>query len=92
MVRAMVMYEQVPDPERYAQHVRDHAEPLGVTFRHGAVEKTVVGEQKFAYYGEFEFDDMEHFRAIASTPEFAASGKDAASMGIPFAVSVVELA
>lgn len=92
MVRAMVMYEQAPDPERYEQHVREHAVPLGIPFRHGPVKNTVHGEQKFAYYGEFEFTDMGHFGSIASSPAFAASGKDAASMGIPFTVSVVELA
>jgi hypothetical protein len=91
MVRAMVMYEQAPDPERYQQHVRDFATPVGVPFRHGAVKRTLVGEQKFAYYGEFEFTDMDHFKSVASTPEFAASGKDAGEMGIPFTVSVVEL-
>lgn len=92
MVRAMVMYEQAPDPERYEQHVREFCTPLGVPFRHGPVKSTVVGEQRFAYVGEFEFADMEHFRTVASTPGFGAAGKDAAGMGIPFTVSVVELA
>ncbi len=92
MVRAMVMYEQAPDAERYEQHIRDFVTPLGVPFRHGPVRSTVVGEQKFAYCGEFEFTDMDHFRSVASSPGFGAAGKDAAEMGIPFSVSVVELA
>jgi hypothetical protein len=91
MVRAMVMYERAPDPDRYEQHVREFAGPIGVPFRHGPVKATVLGEQKFAYYGEFEFTDMDHFRSVASSPEFAASGKDASEMGIPFTVSIVDL-
>ena len=92
MVRAVVMYEQAPDPERYEQHVRDFAGPVGVPFRHGPVRRTLVGEQKFEYFGEFEFRDMDHFKEIASSPAFAASGQDAGAMNIPFTVSVIELA
>lgn len=92
MVRVLVMYEQAPDKERYEQHVRDFATPIGVPFRHGPVVRTLGGTPKFEYFGEFEFRDMEHFKAVASSPEFAASGEDAMSMGIPFTVSVVELA
>ena len=45
-----------------------------------------MGEPEFAYYAEFEFPDRDAFKAAASSPEFAATGKDAMAMGIPFKV------
>ena len=40
----------------------------------------------YRYYAEFEWPDMESFKAAASSEAFAASGKDAMAMGIPFTV------
>jgi hypothetical protein len=34
---------------------------------------------------------MESFQEVAQSPEFAAAGKDAAEMGIPFSAQVVVL-
>jgi hypothetical protein len=48
-------------------------------------------EQRYRYYAEFEFPDLAAFREVASSPEFAASGKDAAGMGIPLSVHFAEL-
>jgi hypothetical protein len=91
MVRAFVLYEQEVDPERYRQHVEEFVRPIPATFRHGKVFGAAMGEPQFRYYAEFEFPDMASFQAAARSPEFAASGKDAAGMGIPFTVHFAEL-
>lgn len=87
MIRAFVLYEGDVDPERYQQHLDDFTSPIPATFRHGKVFAAAPGmEQRFRYYAEFEFPDMESFQKVASSPEFAAAGKDAAEMGVPFSV------
>jgi hypothetical protein len=48
-------------------------------------------EQRYRHYAEFEFPDLASFQEVARSPEFAASGKDAAGMGIPFSVHFAEL-
>ena len=48
-------------------------------------------EQRFHHYAEFEFPDMTSFGEVARSPEFAATGKDAAEMGIPFTVHFAEI-
>ena len=50
------------------------------------------GEAEFAYYAEFEFPDMESFKAGSRSEKFVASGKDAAEMGIPLKVHFAEVA
>jgi hypothetical protein len=45
-----------------------------------------TGDQKYAYYAEFEFPDREAFNAATASPEFAAAGKDAMELGRPFTV------
>jgi hypothetical protein len=91
MVRAFVLYEGEVDPARYERHVEEFVRPIPVTFRHGKVFGAATGEPRFAYYAEFEFPDMETFRKIAASPEFAASGKDATGMGVPFSVHFAEI-
>ena len=83
MIRVFVVYEDEPDPERYAEHVALCEKVEGATFRHGKVFGAPAGEPSFRYYAEFEFADMDAFKAAARTPEFAATGADAMSMGIP---------
>jgi hypothetical protein len=91
-VRAFVLYEHEPDAERYRQHVDDYARPVpGATFRHGRVFGAAVGEQQFAYYAEFEWPDLDAFKQGSSSAEFAASGRDAMEMGIPFTVHFAEV-
>ena len=87
MVKAIVLYEQEPDAERYAQHERDFAEPVpGATFRHGKIFGAPIGDKRYVYYAEFEWPDMESFHDGTRSDEFAASGQDAMQMGIPFHV------
>ena len=93
MVKALVLYEgAAPEAERYERHVRDFAEKVpGATFRHGAIFGAAFGEPKYKYYAEFEWPDLDSFKAGTRSEEFAASGKDAREMGIPFQVYFVEL-
>ena len=87
MIRAIVQFEAEPDAERYQQHIDEFASKVECTaFRHGKIFGSPFGEPTFRYYAEFEWDDMESFKAAANSEAFAASGKDAMAMGIPFTV------
>ncbi|HVW88803.1 MAG TPA: EthD domain-containing protein [Gaiellaceae bacterium] len=92
MVRAFVLYEGDVDPERYAQHVELCRRVPADAFRHGRVFGSPAGEPEHRYYAEFEWPDLDAFKAAARSPEFAATGKDAAEMGVPFSVEFAELA
>ena len=90
MIKVFVLYEQEPDPARYAQHAELCSRVEGGTFRHGRVFGAPTG-QRYAYYAEWEFPDMDAFKAAARTDEFVATGRDAAEMGIPFHVHFAEV-
>jgi hypothetical protein len=93
MVRAVVQFEREPDPERYARHVEDFVTKVEYkAFRHGRAFGAPMGEPAFAYYAEFEWDDMDSFNTAAGSAEFAATGKDAMEMGVPFTVTFAEIA
>jgi hypothetical protein len=93
MVRAVILYEREPDPERYARHVDEFARAVDCrAFRHGKAFGAPFGEPAFAYYAEFEWDDMDGFQAATRSEAFPASGRDAMEMGIPFTVTFAELA
>jgi hypothetical protein len=91
MVRAFVLYEQEPDPDRFERHAELCRRVEGGEFRHGRVFGAPMGEPTFRYYAEWEFPDMGAFKAAARTPEFMATGKDAMEMGIPFHVHFAEV-
>ena len=92
MVRAVIQYEREPDPARYARHVEEFVGSIDCkAFRHGKALGAPMGEPAFAYYAEFEWDDMDSFKAAVRSDEFAASGADAMEMGIPFTVTFAEL-
>jgi hypothetical protein len=92
VIRAIVQYESEPDAERYAQHVAEYVTPVEcAAFRHGKVLGSPFGEPSYRYYAEFEWKDMESFKAAAKSDAFAASGKDAMAMGIPMTVHFVEV-
>ena len=87
MIRAIVQYESEPDSERYAQHIEEYVTKVDCSaFRHGRIFGSPFGEPSVRYYAEFEWPDMESFKAATNSEPFAASGRDAMSMGIPFTV------
>ena len=92
MVRAFVLYESEPDPERYERHAELCRKVPGATFRHGKVFGAPTAEPPYAYYAEWEFPDREAFDAAARSPEFMATGKDAMEMGGRFHVLFAEVA
>ena len=92
MVRDGDPYESEPDAERYARtHDGVRRQGRVRAFRHGKAFGSPFGEPAFAYYAEFEWADMDAFKRAARSEAFAASGKDAMEMGIPFTVTFVEL-
>ena len=91
MVRVFVVYEQEPDAARYGEHAALCRKVPGGTFRHGRVFGAPVGEPRFRHYAEWEFADMDAFKAAARTEEFAATGADAMAMGVPFQVHFAEV-
>lgn len=92
MIRAFVLYEREPDPERYAEHVELCRKVEGSAFRHGRVFGAPPGnEVRFPYYAEFEFADLDAFKAAARTPEFVQTGVDAMAMGIPIQVHFADV-
>ena len=90
MIKAFVLYEEEPDSARYEQHAELCRQVRGGTFRHGKIFGAPTG-QRYAYYAEWEFSDMDAFKAAAKTDEFAATGRDAAEMGVPFHVHFAQL-
>jgi len=91
MVRAIVLYDDAPDPGRYESHVALCHKVPGATFRHGPVFGAPMGEPKYRYYAEWEFPDMDAFKAASRSEEFMATGKDAMEMGGRFSVMFAEL-
>ena len=92
MVRAVILYEREPDPERYQRHIDEFVTPVDcAAFRHGKAFGAPFGEPAFAYSAEFEWEDMDAFKAAVRSDAFAASGKDAMEMGIAFTVTFSEL-
>ena len=90
MVRAVVLYAEEPNAERYARHAELCRRVVGATFRHGRVFGAPGGEPRYRYYAEWEFPDRDAFKAAARTPEFAATVDDARELGVPFEVLFVE--
>jgi hypothetical protein len=90
MIKVFVLYEREPNPESYEEHAELCRRVPGGTFSHGKVFGSPTG-QRYAYYAEWDFTDMESFKAASQTEEFAATGKHAAQMGIPFHVHFAEV-
>ena len=91
-MRAVILYESEPEPERYARHVEAFAAAVECdAFRHGKAFGSPFDKPAFAYYAEFEWADRDGFKAAVRTDEFAASGKDAMGMGIPFSVTFTDV-
>ena len=92
MIRAFVLYDEEPDPQRYEQHAELCRQVPGGTFRHGKVLGAPMGEPQHRYYAEWEFADLDAFKAAARSPEFMATGKDAMEMGGRFTVEFADIA
>ncbi len=92
MIRVVIVYEQEPEPGRYEQHAELCRRVEGGAFRHGQVFGAPFGDPKFAYYAEWEFPDLDAFKAASRTPEFAETGKDAMALDVPFHVFFVDVA
>jgi hypothetical protein len=93
MYRVIVLYEQEPDLDSYAEHAELCKQVPGGAFRHGKVTGAPMGEPKHAYYAEWEFADGDAFTNAVRSDEFMASGKDAYKRGFPTpSVEFVELA
>jgi hypothetical protein len=91
MVRVFVLYEQEPEAGRFEQHAELCRQVPGGTFRHGRVFGAPAGEPRYRYYAEWEFPDRESFQSAARTDEFAATGKDALELRVPFDVHFAEV-
>jgi hypothetical protein len=83
MYRVIVLYDQEPDADSYAEHVElCNRVPNGV-FRHGKITGAPMGDAKHAYYAEWEFADEDAFKNATRSDEFMATGKDAYKRGFP---------
>jgi hypothetical protein len=91
MVRAIVLYDDAPDPDRYEAHADLCRRVPGGTFRHGRVFGAPMGEPAYAYYAEWEFPDLDAFKAASRSDEFMATGKDAMEMGGRFTVMFADV-
>jgi hypothetical protein len=92
MVRTTVLYDEEPDAAKYEHHVELCRRVPGATFRHGRVFGAPMGEPAYRYYAEFEWPDMEAFKAAANGDEFKATGKHAMELGVRFTVFFADLA
>ena len=91
MVRAIVLYDEEPESERYDQHAELCRKVPGATFRHGRVFGAPMGEPKYRYYAEWEWPDRESYQSAARSDEFMATGKDAMEMGRRFTVMFADV-
>ncbi len=83
MYRVVVLYENAPDSESYAEHVELCKQVPNSVFRHGSVTGAPMGDAKHAYYAEWEFADEDAFTTATRSDEFMATGKDAYKRGFP---------
>jgi len=83
MYRVIVLYEQEPDQDSYAEHVEVCKKVPNSVFRHGKVTGAPMGDAAHAYYAEWEFADKDAFKSGTRSEEFMATGKDAYKRGFP---------
>ena len=50
-----------------------------------------MGEPQHRYYAEFEWPDLDAFKAAARSPEFAETARDATAMDVPYSVEFAEI-
>ena len=83
MYRAIVLYQQPPDADAFAEHAELCRQVPNAVFRHGKVIGAPMGEPSHAYYAEWEFADEDAFKSGTRSDEFMATGKDAYKRGFP---------
>ena len=83
MHRVIVLYEQEPDADAYAEHVELCRRVPNAVFRHGKITGSPLGGAPHAYYAEWEFADEQAFQSGIRSDEFMATGKDAYKRGFP---------
>jgi hypothetical protein len=83
MYRVIVLYEQEPDQDSYAEHVEVCKKVPNSVFRHGKITGAPMGEPAHAYYAEWEFVDEDAFKSGTRSEEFMATGKDAYKRSFP---------
>jgi len=83
MFRVIVLYDEEPDADAYAEHAELCRRVPAAVFRHGKVFGAPMGDAKHAYYAEWEFADEDAFKTATRSDEFMASGKDAYKRGFP---------
>jgi len=83
MYRVVVLYEEVPDADSYAEHAELCKLVPNSVFRYGQVTGSPMGEPEHAFFAEWEFADKAAFDAAVRSDEFMASGKDAYKRGLP---------
>ena len=91
MYRVVVLYEQEPDADSYAEHAELCAQVPNGVFRHGKINGSPMGEPAHAYYAEWEFPDEQAFQSALRSDEFMATGKDAMEMGCRFEVMFADV-
>ena len=91
MFRVVVLYEGEPDADAYEQHAEVCRRVPNSVFRHGKVFGAPMGEPRYRYYAEWEWPDLEAFKAAARGQEFMATGKDAMEMGGSFTVMFADV-
>jgi hypothetical protein len=90
MIRVFVLYEQEPEPERYAQHVElSRREAPEAMIRHGRILGSPQGEPQYRYYFEFEFADRDAWKR--SQPGLVKSAEDAQELGVRFEAFFAEV-
>jgi hypothetical protein len=91
VVKVMVLYERTPQGEAYDEHAALCRAVPGGTFTHGPVfGAPFKQEPAYAYWATWEFADRRTFKEAAATPEFAATGAHAPTLGVPFTVLFAE--
>ena len=90
MIRVFVLYSEMPDAERYAQHVELCRQVPATAFRHGPVTQTIEGAP-LAYYAEYEFADTAAYVEVAKSGAFGPPAEDAAAMGYASSVHVADI-
>ena len=81
MYRIVILYEEAPDAEGYADHVDRFCQAPNGVFRHGKVTGAAMGEPAHAYYAEFEFADKEAFDEFVRSEQFMGAGRDVMERG-----------